>query len=406
MADHQRKIPIPSSLTSTGLITQEQMIPTDSKRGKLFIGIPRESTFQENRIALVPSSVAALTAQGNRIVIETDAGLRANFSDHEYSEAGASIAYGKEEVYNADILIKVAPPTLDEIDLMRPGQILFSPLHLPTITRDYFTKMKARRVLAIAIEYVQDAAGSFPVVRCMSELAGISAMLTAAELLGKSKGMLLAGISGVPPAKVVILGGGVVAEYATRTALGLGAEVRIFDNNIYKLMRLQNHIGRKFFTCSFDPVVLTQEISTADVVIGAVHSKTGRSPIIVTEAMIEKMQSGSVVIDVSIDQGGCIETSRITTHDNPTYIEHDIIHYAIPNISSRVAQTASQAFSNILTPLIMQAESLGGIEQMLYTSAGLRHGVYMYKGSLTNPHIGDRFQLKSTDLDLLITSGI
>ncbi len=406
MNDPNKKIPIPASLTSGSLLTQEEHLEVGQRRGKFFIGIPKETTFQENRIALVPSSISALVAKGHRVIVESGAGTRANFSDHDYSEAGAAIVYSQEEVFKTDILIKVAPPTLPEIDLMHPNQILLSPLHLPLLTRDFFIKLKSKRVIGIAIEYIQDEAGSFPVVRAMSEMAGISVMLTAAELVSKSKGVLLAGISGVPPAKVVILGAGVVAENATRTALGLGAEVRIFDNNIYKLMRLQSHIGQKLYTSSFDPAVLSREIATADVVIGAVHSKTGRSPIIVTEEMVQNMKPGSVIIDASIDQGGCVETSRVTTHDNPTFIEYDVIHYCIPNISSKVPQTASQVFSNIITPLLMQADQLGGLESMLYTSFGLRHGVYTYKGSLTNPHLGERFQINHTDLDLLITSNL
>lgn len=401
-----KKIPIPASLTSQILHTQEEQLEVEHKKGKLFIGIPLESTFQEHRIALVPSSVATLVSKGHRVLIEAGAGLKSNFTDHDYSEAGAVIAYSKEEVFKSEVLIKVAPPTLDEIDLMWPGQILLSPLHLPALSRDLFTKLKAKRVIGIAIEYIQDEAGSYPVVRSMSEMAGLSVMLTAAELLAKSKGVLLAGISGVPPAKVVILGAGVVAEFAARTAIGLGAEIRIFDNNVYKLMRLQNHLSHKLFTCSFDSAVLANEIAQADVVIGAVHSKTGRSPIIVTEEMVQKMKPGSVIIDASIDQGGCIETSKITTHDNPTFEYNEVIHYCIPNISSRVAQTASQALSNILTPLLVQAHKAGGVENMMLTNYGLRHGVYVYKGSLTNPHLGKRYQIASTDIDLLITSNL
>lgn len=406
MNEPTKKIPIPASLMSNVYLTQEEQLEVSQKKGSFFIGIPKESTFQEHRIALVPSSVAALVAKGHKVLVEAGAGERANFSDHDYSEAGAAIAYNAEEVFKCHILIKVAPPTMEEIDMMHPNQILLSPLHIPLLNRDFFIKLKTKRVIAIAIEYIQDAAGSFPVVRSMSEMAGISIILTAAELLSKSKGVLLAGISGVPPAKVVILGAGVVAENTARTALGLGVEVRVFDNNIYKLMRLQTHIGQKVYTSSFDPVVLAREIASADVLVGAIHSKTGRSPIVVTEKMVQNMKPGSVIIDASIDQGGCVATSRITTHDNPTYVEYDVIHYCIPNISSKVSQTASQGLSNILTPLLFQAEHHGGLEKMLYSSFGLRHGVYTYKGSLTNPHLGERFQINYTDLSLLITSNL
>ncbi|HMV23334.1 MAG TPA: alanine dehydrogenase [Saprospiraceae bacterium] len=406
MSDPNIKIPIPASLMAGAVLTQEERLQVDQRKGKFVIGIPKESTFQENRIALVPSSVAALIAKGYHIYIEAGAGEKANFSDRLYAESGATIIHSKEEVFKSDVLIKVAPPTMDEIDLMHPGQILLSPLHLPMLTRDFFIKLKSKRVIAIAIEYIQDQVGSFPVVRSMSEMAGISTILIGAELLSKSKGVLFAGISGVPPAKVCILGAGVVAENATRTALGLGAEVRIFDNNTYKLMRLQTHIGQKLFTSSFDPEVLDREIASSDLVIGAIHSKTGRAPIIITENMVSKMKPGSVIIDASIDQGGCFETSKITTHDDPTFEVYDVIHYCVPNISSKVPQTASQGLSNILTPLLMQADDAGGIEKLLYTSFGLRHGVYTYKGSLTNPHLGDRFQINYTDLDLLITSNL
>jgi alanine dehydrogenase len=257
------------------------------------------------------------------------------------------------------------------------------------------------------MEYMKDQDGSFPIVRIMSEIAGISAIQTAAELLTstqKGAGVLLGGISGVAPAKVVILGAGVVAEFSTRAALGLGAEVRIFDNNIYKLMRLQKQIGRQLYTSSIDPYFLEQELLSADVVIGAIHSKSGRAPMIVQEDMVIKMKPGAVIIDVSIDQGGCFATSEVTTHEKPTFIKHDIIHYCVPNIASRIPRTASMAVSNILTPLLLKTQFTGSIEDLLYTDAGLRHGVYTFKGYVTNEYIGRRFGTKTTNLDLILTS--
>jgi alanine dehydrogenase len=259
------------------------------------------------------------------------------------------------------------------------------------------------------MEYIMDDSNTFPVVRIMSEMAGLSAMLTAAELLATTsggKGILLGGISGVPSAKVVILGAGIVAEYATRTALGLGAEVRIFDNNVYKLKRLQNYVGRSLYTSAINPVYLEQELVTADVVIGAIHSKSGRTPVVVSEELVMKMKAGSVIIDVSIDQGGCFATSEVTSLDKPTFVKHDVIHYCVPNISSRVSRTASVAVSNILTPILLNAGSTSSIEQLLFSNHGLRHGVYTYKGCLTNEYLGQRFDIKSTALDLLITSNL
>ncbi|MEM9824032.1 MAG: alanine dehydrogenase [Bacteroidota bacterium] len=409
MSEKKPRIPIPKIFTEGGYETQTEMLQLQRKPNTLFIGIPRESTLQENRVALVPSAVATLINHGHRVVIETNAGAQANYSDHDYSEVGADIAFSREQVFKSDILIKVAPPTLKEIELLKPNQILFSPLHLPIITAEFINKLRMKRVISLAMEYIKDENNSFPVVRIMSELAGLSAMLTAAELLTNSaggKGVLLGGISGVPSAKVVILGAGVVAEFATRVALGLGAEVRIFDNNIYKLMRLQNQVGRQLNTSSLNPQQLKKELLTADVAIGAIHSPSGRSPIIVSEDIVAKMKSGSVIVDVSIDQGGCFATSEVTSHDRPTFVKHEVIHYCVPNIASRVARTASIAVSNILTPILLRAGEAGSIERLIHNDLGLRHGVYLYKGCLTNEYLGERFQIKFTDLDLLITSNL
>lgn len=407
MAEEHKPIPIPASLSKDFLQTQEQMLPIHTKQQKLFIGIPKEITLQEKRVALVPSSVATLVNMGHRVTVETGAGEKSNFSDHDYSEAGAEIAYSADQVYKAAVIIKVAPPTLEEIDLMFPNQILISPLQLPTITPEYIYKLKNKRVAALAMEYIKDDSGMFPIVRIMSEIAGISAMLTAADLMTNrdgGKGVLLGGISGIPSAKVVILGAGIVAEYATQTALGLGAEVRIFDNNIYKLKRLQTQIGRRLYTSAINPRFLEQELRTADVVIGAMHSTAGRTPVIVSEDMVEKMKPGAVIIDVSIDQGGCFATSKLTTVDKPTFIAHDVIHYCVPNISSNVSRTASYAISNILTPILLKTDHIGSLEQLFFKNTGLRHGIYTYKGCLTNAYLGQRFKIKTTELELLITS--
>lgn len=405
MASTGQKISIPQSL----LQTQEQLMPVEQKKSGLYIGIPKETTLQENRVALTPSSIQTLTGRGHRIVVETGAGEQSNFSDHEFSEAGAEIAYTVEKVYQADVIIKVAPPTLDEIDYFHPHQIIISPLQAPIITEEYVNKLRQKRVIALAMEYIKDDVGSYPIVRIMSEIAGLSAMLTAAELLSTARGgigVLLGGVAGVPPAKVVILGAGVVAEFATRVALGLGAEVRIFDNNIYKLMRLQNQVGRQLYTSALDPTVLMRELITADAVIGAIHSGSGRAPVIVNEDMVRKMKPGSVIIDVSIDQGGCFETSKITSHEKPTFRFHDVIHYCVPNIASRVPRTASTAISNIMTSFLLRSEQYGSLYNLLISSQGLMHGIYVFKGSLTNQYLSERFKMRYTSIELLITSHI
>ncbi len=387
--------------------TQPERLAVQHRNDYFSIGIPVESTLQENRVGLVPHSVTTLVAQGFRIWVESGAGINSKFTDHDYSEAGAEIMYSKEEVYKADVLLKVAPPTLEEIDLMRPNQVLISPIQLPIMGPEYVTSLLKKRVTALAMEYIRDDdQGLFPIVRVMSEIAGISAIHIAADLLATSRGgqgVLLGGIAGVPPAKVIIIGAGVVAEFATRTALGLGAEVRIFDNNVYKLMRLQNQVGRQLHTSVINPVHLREQLLNADVAIGAIHSRKGRTPLIVGEDIVQRMKPGAVIVDVSIDQGGCFETSRITSHEQPIFTKHEITHYCVPNIPSRVARTASDAISNILTSLLLKAES-GGIFNLITALPGLRNGVYTYKGCLTNAYLSERFGLKHTNLDLLITS--
>lgn len=387
--------------------TQPEMLAVQQKNSKLSIGIPKEVFQDENRIAIVPNSIRTLVGYGHNVLIESDAGKRSNYTDHDYSEAGAEVTASQERVYKSDVIVKVYPPTLEEIELLHPDQLLISPILLPNVSEEYLKALKKKRVIAIAMEYLQEEKGQFPIVRIMSEIAGMASIFTAAELLSYNKngrGVLLGGVSGVPPAKVVILGAGVVGEFATKTALGLGASVRIFDNDISKLMRIQNLIGRHLHTSTFNPVYLGYQLMSADVVIGAVHSKTGRSPVIVTEDMVSKMKPGAVIIDVSIDQGGCIETSEVTTHKKPVIIKHDVLHYGVPNIASKVPRTSSVAISNIITPLLINAGNYGSVESLLYNGKGVRNGVYAYKGALTNQYLSKRFGISYQDINLLLAS--
>jgi alanine dehydrogenase len=392
-----------------GLQPMEQPVMVASKKAKLFIGIPKERSFQEHRIGLTPESVSTLVANGHRILIERGAGNDSHFADTDYSEAGAEITDSIEEVFRADMVIKIAPAQIEEIDLMRTGQTLISPIHLPTLKKEHIEKLMKKKVTALAVEYTQDEAGKFPFVRSMSEIAGSSAILLAAEFLSNAnegKGILLGGVSGVPPAKVVILGAGVVGTYAARAAIGLGAQVYLFDNNLYKLMRLQDKINARVFTSTLSPRILARELAYADVVIGAIHSKKGRTPIIVTEEMVSKMKPGSVIIDVSIDQGGCFETSEVTSHAEPTFKKYDVIHYCVPNLPSRVSRTASYTFSNIITPILIRSGDMNGIKGLIYEDSGIRNGIYLYKGNLSNEHLAQLFGLKSSNLDLLFATNL
>jgi len=360
-------------------------------------------------VPLTPESVEILAKNGHRVLIETKAGEGAHFYDNDYSEAGADIAYDNEKVFEADIICKVAPPSNQEIEMLKMQQMLVSPIHLPTLKENYVRKLMNKKITALAFEYIKDDSDSFPFVRSMSEIAGSTSILLAAEYLSETvlgKGLLLGGISGVPPADVVILGAGVVGEFATRTALGLGAQVKVFDNNMYKLMRLQNDLGRRVYTSIIYPKLLAEALKSADVVVGAIHSPSGRSPVIVSEEMVAAMKAGSIIMDVSIDQGGIFETSELTSHADPTFKKFDVIHYCVPNIASRVARTASYAISNILTVNLLKASRMGGFEKLLRYDINTRHGVYLFRGCLTNEYLSQKFNIKFTDLELLFTANI
>lgn len=390
---------------SPALYPKESMLAVEERRRSLFIGIPKETSFQENRIGLTPDAVKQLTDQGHRIQIEAGAGSPSKYSDNEYSEAGAKIVYSCEEVYQADIILKIAPPTYDEIEYLRPGQTLISALHFGNLTSDYINALLRKKINAISFELIRDKSDSKPVVRAMSEIAGSTVMMVAAEYLSSSsegKGIILGGITGVAPTKVVILGAGSVAEFAARAALGLGAEVRVFDNHIYKLRRLKHNVGAQIFTSTLDKAIMYQEIKQADVVIGAFVADEGQITCVVEESVVAQMNPGSIIIDVCIDQGGCFETSEMTTHSRPIYRKYDIIHYCVPNIPSRVPRTASQALSNIFTPIFTEFSKYGGINEVLFMNEHYRSGVYIYKGSLTNAHIAKRFGMRYKELGLMI----
>jgi alanine dehydrogenase len=395
------------SLQQGALMPQEEMLEVGKKKGKLFIGIPKEISFQENRVALVPDAVALLVNNGHHIVIESNAGKMANFQDNDYSEAGAQIVYTPEEVYKADLILKVAPPSLSEIEMMQPRQTLLSALQMTVQPEDFVKQLMTKRITAIAFDWIKDQDGIFPVIRSMGEIAGGTSILIAAEYLSNvnnGQGSILGGISGISPTEVVILGAGTVGEFATRAALGLGASVKVFDNSIYRLRRLQSSIGTRVFTSVIQPKVLAKHLKTADVAIGAIRAPQGRTPCVVTEDMVSEMKVGSVIVDVSIDQGGCFETSRVTNHTNPVFRKHGVIHYCVPNIASRVSRTASYALSTIFAPILLNVGEEGGVPNMLKHDSGVRGGVYIYNGTLTNKYLGDTFGIPYTDLDLLMAA--
>jgi alanine dehydrogenase len=397
----------PSISASFQFETMEETLDIKPQGEKLFIGIPREIAFQENRIALTPDAVGVLVANGNHVQVEHKAGEGSNYSDQDYAEAGAKIVYDKAEIYKAPILVKSAPPVEEDLPFLQMNQTIISPIHLSALKKHHIETMMAKRITALSFENFKDDSGTYPIVRSMSEIAGSAVMLIAGQYLSsfnKGKGVLLGGISGIPPTKVVIVGAGIVGEFATRNALALGASVKVFDNNVTRLKQLQNNLGQRIWTSVLEPKILSKQLKTCEVAVGALSNEFGRAPVVVSEEMVAAMRQGSIIIDVAIDRGGCFETSELTSHENPTFVKHGVIHYCVPNIPSGFARTASQAISNVLMPLILEVSDEGGLEEMVWHNFNLREGIYLFKGALTDIYISQKFDLKFTDLNLLIAS--
>jgi alanine dehydrogenase len=387
--------------------TQEEVLDIRYRSKPLLIGIPKEIAFQENRIGLIPEAVSVLVANGHEVLMEHNAGEGSRYSDMDYAEAGAKIVFEKEEVYKCPILVKTAPPVEADLPFLQMHQTIISPLHLTALEKGLMEKLMAKKITALAIENIKDENQNFPILRSMGEITGSAVMLIAGQYLSnfnQGKGILLGGISGVPPTKVVIIGADIIGEFATRNALALGASVKVFDNNVSRLQRLQNNLGQRVWTSVLEPKILAKQLKTCEVAVGALRNDFSRAPIVVTEEMVAAMRPGSIIIDVAIDRGGCFETSELTNHENPIIIKHGVIHYGVPNIPSGFARTASQAISNVLMPLLIQIGDLGGLSEIIWQQIHLREGIYLYKGALTDIYISEKFNLKYTDLNLLIAS--
>ena len=397
----------PQISSSFSYETQEEVLDIPHRSKPLLIGIPKEIAFQENRIGLIPDAVGVLIANGHEVMVESGAGDGSRYTDHDYAEAGARIVFEKEEVYKCPILVKTAPPVEADLPFLQMHQIIISPLHLSALKKELVEKLMAKKITALAIENIKDENQNYPILRSMGEIAGSAVMLIAGQYLSnfnQGKGILLGGISGVPPTKVVIIGADIIGEFATRNALALGASVKVFDNNVSRLQRLQNNLGQRVWTSVIEPKILAKQLKTCEVAVGALRNDTGRSPIVVTEEMVAAMRPGSIIIDVAIDRGGCFETSELTNHEHPVITKHNVIHYGVPNIPSGFARTASQAISNVLMPLLIQVGDQGGLEEIIWQQVHMREGIYLYKGALTDFYISAKFKLKFTDKNLLIAS--
>lgn len=391
--------------------TKEQLLPQEEKleirpaRSSLFIGIPKETCFQERRICLTPDGVSSLVSHGHRVMLESGAGLTSSFTDKEYSDAGAEITSDTKKVFSCPMILKVEPATVEEIAMMHNESVVISAIQLKTRKLPYFEALQKKKITALAFEYIKDDDGSYPAVKSLSEIAGTASILIAAELMINNqfgKGLLFGNITGVPPTEVVIIGAGTVGEFAATAALGLGASVKVFDNSITKLRRLQHHLSHRVFTSTIQPKALLKALRRCDAAIGAMKGKD-RCPVVVTETMVEHMKSGAVIVDVSIDTGGCFETSEVTSHEKPTFVKHNVVHYCVPNIPSRYSKTASVSISNIITPYLIRIAEDGGLEHAIRNDHGLRNGVYSYHGVLTNKAVGDWFNVPFQDINLLVS---
>ncbi|MEQ9581186.1 MAG: alanine dehydrogenase [Arenibacter sp.] len=393
-----------SPFSKQQLLPQEETLEILRQKGELFIGIPKENQYQEKRICLTPDAVNAITANGHRILIESGAGDGANYSDVDYTNAGGEITRDTKKVFACPIILKVEPATLQEIQFINPQSTIISALQIKTQSKKYFEELAKKRITAIAFEYIRDDDGKYPAVRSLSEIAGISSVLIASEIMAATNngnGLMFGNISGVPPVEVVIIGAGTVGEFAARSAIGLGANVKVFDNSITKLRRIQTTLRQTVYTSTIQPKNLLTALKRCDVAIGATRGKD-RSPVVVSTTMMEQMKKGAVIIDVSIDMGGCFESSEVTTHDKPIKIKNGVLHYGVPNIPSRYPKTASISISNIFTPYLLKIGEDGGFENALRFDKGLRNGLYLYHGILTNKSVGEWFDLSYSDINFLI----
>lgn len=387
-----------SSLTQ--LIPQEERLAVVTEQKSLKIGLPKERVFQERRICLTPDDVAVLVANGHQLLIEAGAGDEANFSDKDYSEAGAEIIYDTREVFSCPIVLKVEPPTYEEIDYLSHKATLISGLQINTQDKAYFEALAEKQITALAFEHIKDEEDNYPIRESISEITGIASVLIAAELISERGRLLFGNITGVPPIEVVLLGANEVTEAAAKTALGLGANVKIFAKSLTKLKEIKRHLPASVYTSVLHPKLLKKALMRCNVLIGAMRGET-RSPIVVTEDMVQLMKRGAVIVDTSIGTGGCIETIQVTTLDNPTYIKHNVLHYGVPNLPSRYARTASFSLSNIVMPYLLKIGEEGGIENTLQIDKGLRNGLYLYRGILTDTTISKWFGIPCKPLHLL-----
>ncbi len=391
-------------ISKTMLMPQEEKLEVKKKVQKVKIGIPSDFSKVEYRVPLTPQAVDLLVSYGHEILIEKNTGKSASYSDKAYREAGAIIVDKKEEIFQCDIILRISPFDNEEIEMLRGNQVIISNIQIHAHSRETIQKMMNKKVTTIAFEHLENEDGFLPFVHQMSQIAGVTSITIASEYLSKShngKGVLFGEVTGVTPAELVIIGTSTAAEYAARAALGLGIFVKVFDTSVYELSKLEEKLGRRIFTSVFYPKVLRKALVSADAVIGAMSFNTAPK-FKVSEELVKQMKEGSVIIDLNVSQGGCFETSKCTDFNNPTFVKHGVVHYCVPNSPAMVARTASISLSNILIPILLAIGENGGVDSYIKNSNGFRKGVYIYHGILTNPDVGNLFNIPSKDINLLL----
>lgn len=402
----QEKSNANSLISKAMLLPQEEMLEVKKRGQKIKIGIPSDFSKVEYRVPLTPQAVDLLVSYGHEILIETNAGKSASYSDKAYRDVGAQIIDTKEEIFQCDIILRISPFSSEEIDMLRGNQVILSTMQPHAHCRESIQKMMQKKVTAIAYEYLENEDGYMPFVHQMSQIAGVTSITIASEYLSKSrngKGVLFGEVTGVTPAELVIIGTSTAAEYAARAAIGLGIFVKVFDTSVYELSKLEEKLGRRIFTSVFYPKVLRKALISADVVIGAMPFNTTLK-FKVSEELVKQMKEGSVIIDLNVSQGGCFETSECTDFNNPAFVKHGVVHYCVPNSPALVARTASISMSNILIPVLLSISDDGGVNNYIKTSKGFRKGVYIYHGILTNRDIGNLFNIPAKEIDLLLAA--
>jgi alanine dehydrogenase len=393
-----------SSTGSTFMLPKEEMLELRRKGKKIRIGIPSDRGKAEYRVPLSPQAVELLVSYGHEILIEKEAGIAASYADEEYREAGALVMNDRKEIFECDIVLRVSPFDEAEIDMLKGHQALISNLQINAQCPQSIGQLMKKKITNIAYEYLEDEDGSKPVVQLMSQISGSAAVFLFNEYMSKSrggKGVLLGSVTGISPTELVILGSGTAAEFAARAALGLGAIVKVFDDNIGSLRKLEEKLAQPIFTSVFYPKVMRKALKSADAVLGAMP--VGMPPSFrISEDMVKNMKQGSVIVDLNISQGGCFETSRCTDLNNPSFVEHGVIHYCVPNVPAIVARTASIALSNILIPILISIGEIGGIDNYIRNSKSFRKGVCVYNGILTSALLAEKFNLAYKDIDLLL----